>query len=150
MQYSNPPSQKKTWKMIYSWVFVCLFEDVKISIFRINWKTANCNFYDKYESFLRCFNYLYHFRRSIFRGTGTFGHSGVPEMFYQYPNIKNMKSNVGALHPFPVKWPKRKWRFLISLKQEGGGLGMIRHFFKTWAAPGQNVIPGPRNSKNTF
>ena len=29
MQYSNSPSQK-TWKMIYSWGFVCLFEDVKI------------------------------------------------------------------------------------------------------------------------
>ena len=38
MRYSNSPSQK-TWKMIYSWGSVCLFEDVKISIFRTNWKT---------------------------------------------------------------------------------------------------------------
>ena len=62
---------------------------------------------------------MYRFQRQICHGAGTLGHCEVPEVFHFYPNIQKMKSNVGGLHPFPEKWPKRKWllrHFLTSSK----------------------------------
>ena len=55
---------------------------------------------------------MYRFQRQICHGASTFGHSEVPEVFHCYPNIQKIKSNLGALHPFPEKWPNRKWKFL--------------------------------------